>query len=100
MTRWCSSALKIDVGRRALNDQERFDGKNICFITGERREESPNRSKYNQLEPHPCDRRSGKKARRVDWWKNVLHFTEERVVGVTGEVQGYATSAISLRLGP
>jgi len=79
MTRWCSSALKIDVGRRALNNQERFDGKNICFITGERREESPNRSKYNQLEPHPCDRRSGKKARRVDWWKNVLHFTEEQV---------------------
>jgi len=77
--RWCSSALKIDVGRRALNNQTRFDGKNICFITGERREESPNRSKYNQLEPHPCDRRNGTKARRVDWWKNVLHFTENEV---------------------
>lgn len=78
-TRWCSSALKIDVSRRALNNQERLDGKTICFITGERREESPNRSKYNQFEPHPCDRRSGKKARQVDWWKNVLHYSESNI---------------------
>jgi len=53
-TRWCSSALKIDVGRRALNNQSRFDGKKVLFITGERREESPNRAKYNQLEPQTC----------------------------------------------
>ncbi len=26
-TRWCSSALKIDVGRRALNNRERFKGR-------------------------------------------------------------------------
>ena len=97
MTRWCSSALKIDVGRRALNNQERFDGKNICFITGERREESPNRSKYNQLEPHPCDRRSGKKARRVDWWKNVLHFTEEQVWALLEKYK--VTPPVPYRLG-
>lgn len=51
-TRWCSSALKIDVGRRALNNQDRFRGKKILFVTGERREESANRAKYNQLEAH------------------------------------------------
>ena len=53
-TRWCSSALKVDVGRRALNNQPRFDGQKILFITGERREESGNRARYNQLEPHAC----------------------------------------------
>jgi len=78
-TRWCSSALKIDVGRRALNNQTRFDGKKVLFITGERREESPNRAKYNQLEPHACDRRSGRKARHVDSWRPVLNWTEEQV---------------------
>nr|WP_286241275.1 phosphoadenosine phosphosulfate reductase family protein [Neptuniibacter halophilus] len=78
-TRWCSSALKIDVARRALNNQARFDGQKVLFITGERREESSNRAKYNQLEPHACDRRSGRKARHVDAWRPVLHWDEEQV---------------------
>lgn len=78
-TRWCSSALKIDVGRRAINNQPRFNDKKVLFITGERREESHNRAKYNQLEPHACDRRSGRLARHVDAWRPVLHWEEERV---------------------
>lgn len=78
-TRWCSSALKIDVGRRALNNQVRFDGKKILFITGERRQESANRAKYNQLEPHACDRRNGRLGRHVDSWRPVLHWNEEEV---------------------
>ena len=71
--------MKIDVGRRALNNQDRFRGKKILFVTGERREESANRAKYNQLEAHACDRRSGRTARRVDVWRPVLHWTEELV---------------------
>jgi len=51
-TRWCSSSLKIEVGRRALNNQERFLGKKTLFVTGERREESSNRARYFQLERH------------------------------------------------
>jgi 3'-phosphoadenosine 5'-phosphosulfate sulfotransferase (PAPS reductase)/FAD synthetase len=78
-TRWCSSALKIDVGRRAMTNQERFEGKSVLFISGERREESSNRAKYNQLEPHACDRRAGRKARLVDAWRPVLHWSEEQV---------------------
>ncbi len=78
-TRWCSSALKIDVGRRSLNNQARFEGSRTLFITGERREESSNRAKYNQLEPHACDRRDGRKARHVDAWRPVLHWSEEDV---------------------
>jgi 3'-phosphoadenosine 5'-phosphosulfate sulfotransferase (PAPS reductase)/FAD synthetase len=78
-TRWCSSVLKIDVGRRALNNQPRFDGKKVLFITGERRGESSNRARYNQLEPHACDRRAGRKARHVDTWRPVLHWSEEQV---------------------
>lgn len=78
-TRWCSSALKIDVGRRALTNQSRFDGRKVLFITGERREESSNRAKYNQLEPHMVDCRNGKKSRHVDAWRPVLHWSEDRV---------------------
>lgn len=78
-TRWCSSALKIDVARRALNNQERFNGQKILFITGERREESPSRAKYRQLETHACDRRYGFAARLVDSWRPVLHMTEVEI---------------------
>lgn len=78
-TRWCSSALKIDVGRRALNNQDRFNDSKILFITGERRQESSNRARYNQFEPHACDRRKGKKNRLVDAWRPVLHWDEEAV---------------------
>lgn len=78
-TRWCSSALKIDVGRRALNNQERFNGKKVLFVTGERREESANRAKYYQLEAHACDRRDGRTRRWVDAWRPVLEFKEGEV---------------------
>jgi 3'-phosphoadenosine 5'-phosphosulfate sulfotransferase (PAPS reductase)/FAD synthetase len=78
-TRWCSSALKIDVGRRALNNQPRLNGKRVLFITGERREESANRARYFQLETHACDRRNGKKARHIDAWRPVLEWREEQV---------------------
>jgi len=78
-TRWCSSALKIDVGRRALNNQSRFDGQKLLFVTGERREESSNRARYNQLEAHACDRREGRIGRHVDAWRPVLHWSEEQV---------------------
>lgn len=74
-TRWCSSALKIDVARRALNAQERFHSKKTLFITGERRQESANRARYNQLEPHICS--SSKKV--VDSWRPVLEWDESQV---------------------
>ena len=78
-TRWCSSALKIDVGRRALNNQERLNGKKVLFVTGERREESANRAKYFQMERHICDCRNSGKARHVDSYRPVLEFSEREV---------------------
>jgi 3'-phosphoadenosine 5'-phosphosulfate sulfotransferase (PAPS reductase)/FAD synthetase len=78
-TRWCSSALKIDVARRAINNQDRFNSSKTLFITGERRQESSNRAKYNQLEPHACDRRKGRLERHVDTWRPVLNWSEEQV---------------------
>lgn len=78
-TRWCSSALKIEVAKRALNNQDRFLNQRTLFITGKRRGESANRARYNQLEPHSCDRRHGKLARHVDHWRPVLAWNEEQV---------------------
>lgn len=77
--RYCSSVLKIDVSRRALTNQERFRGKRVLFVTGERREESAGRAKYFQLEPHACDRRHGRLKTVIDSWRPVLHYDEAAV---------------------
>ena len=50
-TRWCSGYLKIDVARRAINNDPRFEHANILFLTGERRQECAARSKYKECEP-------------------------------------------------
>jgi len=73
--RWCSAYLKIDVAKRAINNDPRFKESKILFLTGERREESTARAKYNEVEKHGCD---GKK-RRVDQWRCVIDWTEQDV---------------------
>jgi len=74
--RFCSSYTKIDVSSKALTGQTRFCNKRTLFITGERAEESANRSKYLRFEPHRSDRREGRLARHVDAWRPVLDWSE------------------------
>ena len=50
--RWCSSALKIDVAATAINNEPRFRGQRILFLSGERRQESAARSRYAEMEQH------------------------------------------------
>ncbi|MDD9309799.1 phosphoadenosine phosphosulfate reductase family protein [Cytobacillus firmus] len=78
--RWCSSAVKIDVFRRVLNNHPKFQGtkfdpKRILVITGERREESPNRAKYLETEIHACSTQK----RVVHAWRMVIDWTEEQI---------------------
>ncbi|MBN3760970.1 phosphoadenosine phosphosulfate reductase family protein [Burkholderia sp. Ac-20365] len=73
--RWCSAALKIDVGAAAIRNQERFIGSRTLVITGERAEESAARARYNVFERD----RTHTQSRHVDHWRPVLHWTEEQV---------------------
>lgn len=68
------------VGITAMTNQDRFLGKRILFVTGERAEESAGRAKYKQLEPHKTDTRNGTRRRRhVDHYRPVHHWTEAQV---------------------
>ncbi|HAS8195748.1 TPA: phosphohydrolase [Vibrio vulnificus] len=85
-TRWCSSELKIVVGRRGITSQPRFEGcdKRILYVVGERREESNNRATYNQLEPLAGvdtmrNSKNPVKPRYVDVWRPVLHMDEAEI---------------------
>ncbi len=74
-TRWCSSALKIDVAKMALAGQSRFLGKTIVMITGERAQESNARSKYAKTQYY-CEPNS----RRVVYQhRPVLNWSIEEV---------------------
>lgn len=73
--RWCSAYLKIDVMARVLNNDPAYKGKTILVVTGERRQESAARSKYQEGESH----RTNNKTRTVHQWRNVIDWSEEQV---------------------
>lgn len=81
--RWCSPYIKIDVFARAINNDPRFKGKKVLVVTGERRQEgktnqegkAQGRAAYAEMEKHRCS--SG--AKRVDAWRAVIDWPEEKV---------------------
>jgi 3'-phosphoadenosine 5'-phosphosulfate sulfotransferase (PAPS reductase)/FAD synthetase len=75
--RWCSAYLKIDVGRIVFNNDPRFTGKKILFITGERGEESTARAKYLDAEEHQSA--SVGKKRLIHQWRPIKDWTEQYV---------------------
>jgi hypothetical protein len=79
--RWCSPALKIDVASIAINNEPRFQGKRLLFLSGERRQESTARNRYAEMERHRTHTRS----RHVDHWRLVIDWTEERVWDILRE---------------
>lgn len=79
--RWCSAYLKIDVASVALNNDPELKSAKICYITGERRQESANRARYPEIEKHRCTN----KKRRVDQWRNVIDWSEEQIWDIIRE---------------
>lgn len=82
MTRWCSSVAKIDVFSVAMAGQERFRGKRVLVVTGERAEESANRATYAAFEPHRNHQPGPRAQRHVDHWRPVLAWSEAEVWGI------------------
>ena len=80
--RWCSGAIKIDVGDSALRNQERFRGKRTLVLTGERAEESAHRAHYAFFERDRTDAREGRLQRLVDHCRLVHAWEEHRVWGI------------------
>jgi 3'-phosphoadenosine 5'-phosphosulfate sulfotransferase (PAPS reductase)/FAD synthetase len=75
MTRWCSSTAKIEVGRRIFTNDPRFAQGTYLFVTGERREESPARAKYAEVELH----HSSNSRRIIHQWRAAIDWKEEEV---------------------
>lgn len=80
LIRWCSGVAKKDVSCRAIAHYPDFKRKGIkiLVLTGERREESAARAKYAEVLPHSMD----SSIRRVDHWRSIIDWPEERVWGI------------------
>jgi 3'-phosphoadenosine 5'-phosphosulfate sulfotransferase (PAPS reductase)/FAD synthetase len=95
--RWCSSYLKIDVAKKALTNDPRFTGTKTLILTGERREESLNRSRYAEVKRYgyspppnatPEEKRAAAKRSRetpfqgkrdITEWKPIIDWNEPHV---------------------
>jgi 3'-phosphoadenosine 5'-phosphosulfate sulfotransferase (PAPS reductase)/FAD synthetase len=73
-TRWCSAAAKIDVLSTAICNNPNYSG-HIFVLTGERRQESTNRAKYNEVEYH----RTYSNKRHSYGIRPIIDWTEEQV---------------------
>lgn len=74
-SRWCSAKVKIEVMARTITNDERFDKGNFVIMTGERREESPNRSGYAEIEPYA----NMTKNRTALSWRPIIDMLEKDI---------------------
>ena len=77
--RWCSGSLKAQVESKLYSDIESLkkDVK-ILVISGERRQESAGRAKYNEMEVHRTNA-TAKAHRLVHQWRSVIDWDESQV---------------------
>lgn len=81
-SRWCSSEVKIDVMSTILSNDARLQGTanapmEIVVCTGERHDESPKRSQYEELQVYKKGRFTQK--RKVLTWRPIITKNEEYV---------------------
>ena len=74
LTRWCSSTVKIDVLLSVVAHHPLYQH-HLVVLTGERREESPARSKYVETELY----KANTKMRKAIHWRPILDWPESTV---------------------
>lgn len=72
--RWCSAKCKIDPAGVAIRNQDRFRKGNLCVVTCERADESPNRKNLSEAEPF-----NYAAGRHIDLWRPVHKWDEAQV---------------------
>ena len=79
-TRWCSSILKIEVSDAVIRNLKELRDRDvkILVVSGERRQESAGRAKYNEMEIHRTNA-TAKARRLVHQWRSVIDWDEAQV---------------------
>lgn len=78
--RWCSSVVKIDVMSKVINNWDRFKKSKVCVMTGERRTESTNRAKYDEV-----DNSKNTINKQLIQWRAIIDWDEQKVWDIIKE---------------
>ena len=77
--RWCSGALKAQVEDKLYSHiEDTVADTKLLIISGERRQESAGRSKYNEMEIHRTNA-TARAHRLVHQWRSVIDWDEAQV---------------------
>lgn len=77
--RWCSSSLKAQVESKLYSDIDTLaQDVKILVVSGERRQESAGRAKYNEMEIHRTNA-TAKAHRLVHQWRSVIDWSEAQI---------------------
>lgn len=77
--RWCSGSLKASVESKLYSDiDELSKDVKILVVSGERRQESAGRAKYNEMEVHRTNA-TAKAHRLVHQWRAVIDWSEAEI---------------------
>lgn len=77
--RWCSGSLKAQVESKLYSDIDTLmQDVKILVVSGERRQESTGRAKYNEMEFHRTNAKA-KAHRLVHQWRSVIDWDEAQV---------------------
>lgn len=91
-TRWCSAVVKIDVLSRVIANHPDYQEGQFFVCTGERRQESPGRAKYEHLEKY----RASSKKRNAWQLRPIIEWTETQVWEIFQEFKIVAHPAYHL----
>lgn len=73
--RWCTSYLKTDATNKWIRRNRELLGERVLFVTGERRDESPRRAKYPDLDWHSTTLKTERVGKFIaHWWRPVLDY--------------------------
>lgn len=77
--RWCSGSLKAQVESKLQTDIAALShDARLLVVSGERRQESPGRSRYNEMEIHRANA-TARAHRLVHQWRCVIDWDEARI---------------------
>ena len=78
--RWCTSYLKRDITGKWIRHNRHLLGEKVLYLTGERRDESPGRSRLPELQLHPTTLKTERKGKfTCHWMRPVLDYEKGKM---------------------
>jgi 3'-phosphoadenosine 5'-phosphosulfate sulfotransferase (PAPS reductase)/FAD synthetase len=86
--RWCTSYLKTGITDKWIRANRHILGEKCLFITGERRDESPRRSRLPEIEYHRTTLKTERVAKfEIHWYRPCLDYEKGQMFEQAKEIR-------------